>query len=79
MEDIRMEYIIAIIALHVVFAIFTGRLAHHKGFDEGRWFAAGFFFSLVGLITAAGLPDYSTEQDKDEYRKRLALISKGVS
>jgi hypothetical protein len=46
------------------------KLAERKGFhhNTGLWAVAGFLFGPVGLIAAAGLPDYSTEADKEKYR-----------
>jgi len=40
----------------IICGAFTSNLAKKKGYSEGIWFAAGFFFSIIGLIAAVGLP-----------------------
>jgi hypothetical protein len=40
----------------IVCGLFAGYLADKKGYSFWTWFTAGFFFSIIGLITAAGLP-----------------------
>ena len=41
----------------VVCASFTARVAHAKGYSAGNWFAGGFFFGVIALLAAIGLPD----------------------
>ncbi len=52
-------YLVIVVSLFVqgvVFGIFASVVAERKGYSQGNWFLAGFFFSLVGVIAAAGLP-----------------------
>lgn len=41
----------------VVCAAVAGDLATKKGYEAGGYSALGFFFSIIGVIAAAGLPD----------------------
>lgn len=45
---------------------FTGYLAAKKGYYYSVWFFLGFFFSLIALIVAAGLPMKTYTQVKDK-------------
>lgn len=49
---------------------FTGYLASKKGYSYSVWFFLGFFFSLIALIVAAGLPIKTDLNVKD---KNLSL------
>ena len=71
----------------------SGRLADLKGYDKTNWMLAGFFFGILGLIAAAGLPtnhdrtsddeDYSTYEkatdphDDSEVRDLIDKLAKG--
>jgi hypothetical protein len=35
---------------------FASNLADQKGYSAIHWFLAGFFFNIIALIAAAGLP-----------------------
>src|SRR5262245_9176582 len=41
--------------------LFTARVASAKGYDPRPWFFGGFFFSILGLLAAVGLPDRAAE------------------
>jgi len=53
----------------VVCGCLSFSLAKKKGHDAGAWFACGFFFGILGLIAAAGLPTVRAVEGSDE-RKR---------
>ena len=40
----------------IVCAALAAKLAKEKGYSTGAWGAYGFFFGILGLIAAAGLP-----------------------
>jgi hypothetical protein len=50
------QFVVAVAVIGVVFGAYTGVVAQEKGYSGGAWFAGGFFFSIVALIAAAGLP-----------------------
>ena len=41
----------------IIFGAFCGTVASLKGHEKTTWFFAGFFFNIVGLLAAIGLPD----------------------
>ncbi|MDO8587373.1 MAG: zinc ribbon domain-containing protein [Armatimonadota bacterium] len=50
-------WIIGIIIIDaIVCAGLSGYVADRKGYSNGGWAACGFFFGILGLIAAAGLP-----------------------
>ena len=55
-----MENIFALLSCYGAMGIVCGALAGHiareKGYSYTGWFACGFFFNILGLIAAAGLP-----------------------
>lgn len=56
-----MEVFWIVVLYGVVCGTFTSRVACEKGYSgEWRWFWAGFFFGLIALIAACGLPDIET-------------------
>jgi hypothetical protein len=50
--------------------ILASNLAEHKGHSGGAWFASGFFFGILGLIAAAGLPSKQTQQSASVLLKK---------
>jgi F0F1-type ATP synthase assembly protein I len=49
------QFVVAAVIIGLVFGLLTGKVASSKGHDSNNWFYIGFFFSIVGLIAAAGL------------------------
>lgn len=49
-------FIIIGILQAIICAALASNLAEKKGYSSGAWGACGFFFSIIGLIAAAGLP-----------------------
>jgi hypothetical protein len=46
-----------LIALYsIICGVFCMTLAENKGYGVGVWFLSGFFFGILALIAAAGLP-----------------------
>jgi hypothetical protein len=39
-----------------VFAAFTSKVAREKGYGNTAWVFGGYFFSIVALLAAVGLP-----------------------
>ena len=56
------------IFLGVIFALFCSSIAREKGYGEFAWAVIGFFFSFIGLIAIAGMPDLVSRK----YLRRLA-------
>lgn len=51
------ELIVIGIGLYVVAcASYTGVIAKLKGYDPTAWAIGGFFFGVIALLAAAGLP-----------------------
>lgn len=69
-----------IIILIVVHTVVVGGLCAHLGRkkslggDGGAWFFAGMFFSVLGLIAAAGLPDEHTAEQNRLLKKQNKLL-----
>jgi hypothetical protein len=40
----------------VVCGAFSAFVAGEKNYNEASWFFGGFFFGVIGLVAAAGLP-----------------------
>ena len=54
-----MGIFIVLIAQAILCACLAGVVAKEKGHPEpSTWAIAGFFFSVIGLLAAVGLPDY---------------------
>jgi RNA polymerase subunit RPABC4/transcription elongation factor Spt4 len=51
-----MSIVIALIIDALVCSVLAANLAEKKGYSSGAWGACGFFFGILGLIAAAGLP-----------------------
>lgn len=56
-------------AIEVVLGLLAQIIAERKGHSR-RWFWAGFFFSLIGVIWAAGMPD-------EKLRKKVKQLGEG--
>jgi len=60
--------------LLILQALISGGLAafvaDKKGYKAGSWFACGFFFGILGLIAAAGLPGKKLEDRNEVFRKK---------
>ena len=41
----------------IIVGLFTAEVAEEKGYGRWGWLALGFFFSIIALIAACGLPD----------------------
>lgn len=77
------------LVLMVACGIYCATVASRKGYNAGAWFAGGFFFSILALIAAAGIPmakdavKQSREEEDDlaprddettaQYHERLQL------
>ena len=57
MESSSVGVLVLFVILGVLTGVFAGQVADSKGHSFGAWFAAGFFFSVVGLLAAVGLGD----------------------
>lgn len=53
---IQQTIILALVIDAIASGCLSYSLAKKKGHDAGAWFACGFFFGILGLIAAAGLP-----------------------
>jgi len=51
-------------------------LAHNKGYNTWRWFACGVLFNILGLISAAGLPDRVLRNQLREVSENKSWASK---
>ena len=69
-----MILILLLVGQGIVCGGFATGLAAKKGYPLGPYFAAGFFFSVLGLILAAGLPPsrLRAERDLKELHSELA-------
>lgn len=45
----------ALVVAGVVCGLLAGKVAETKGHNHSHWFFIGFFFSIIGLIAAAGI------------------------
>jgi hypothetical protein len=55
--------IAGIVMSSYVFAAFTETVAEEKGYKASNWFWGGFFFTIIALIAAVGLPVKTGKQD----------------
>lgn len=55
--------VIGILVYSIACGTYAGIVANAKGWDQGGWFFAGFFFGIIGLIGAAGMPTRSKIQE----------------
>lgn len=66
MTELSLTFWLILVLQAIICGIFSSILASLKGYGGGNWFAAGFFFSIFGLIASAGLPlkkDITTTPD----------------
>ncbi len=68
-----MSLFLGIIFFAIPCGALTATVAGNKGWNGTKCFWAGFFFSLLALIAAAGLPD-----KKQTRYLRLLLEAKGI-
>ncbi len=65
-----MGYVILIVILQaIICAALASNLAEKKGYSSGAWGVCGFFFGILGLIAAAGLPSRG-----DLYQRGTILV-----
>lgn len=59
MDDVKLRiiFILWMFMVCIVSGAFTSTVAAQKGYDRIAWFIGGFFFSLIALLAAIGLPD----------------------
>lgn len=65
-------FVIAIFG--IIFGAFSATIADNKGYKQGNWAAAGFFFGPIGFLASIGLPDL-----KQRKYMRLLLEHYGVA
>ena len=65
-SDNTAVYVVLLLASMVICGSLSSHLAKKKGQNAGAWFACGFFFSIFGLIAAAGLPMKTSDVSLDE-------------
>lgn len=53
---VELLIVLAILAIPLLFAWLTGRLAADKGYSFGTFFVIGLFGGVIGLVVAAVLP-----------------------
>lgn len=63
-----------IVIFGIIFGAFNSTIANNKGYNQGNWAAAGFFFGPIGFLACLGLPDL-----KQRKYLRLLLEHYGVS
>ena len=52
-----MAIFFALVILWFASALYSGEVAHQKGYKGAAWAIGGFFFGFFALVAAAGLPD----------------------
>ena len=62
-------YFLVVLLYACVCGAFTSRVAREKGYS-GSWYWAGFWFGLVALIAACGLPDRQEEGRQTEATRK---------
>jgi hypothetical protein len=72
-NGVTIEVVLLVLAVAIVCCCLAARLAKRKGFDPATWGFAGLLFGPLGLLAAVGLPDYSTQLDRDMYRGRTTI------
>jgi uncharacterized membrane protein YeaQ/YmgE (transglycosylase-associated protein family) len=50
-------FVVILFITGVITGAFASKVAEEKGYGSFTWFILGFFFSIIALIAAAGLPD----------------------
>ena len=68
-----MIYFVVAVIWGLVFGGFCSYLAKEKNRDGGNWFALGFFFSLIALITIAALPAKAKETPLQKITKNMKI------
>ncbi|MEX0716899.1 MAG: DUF4339 domain-containing protein [Planctomycetaceae bacterium] len=61
-----MEFVV----LWIICGAIAAAIAHHKGRSAIGWFFMGFFFSLIGIVIVAVLPNVREEQERQRYLDR---------
>ena len=70
MDIIVWGWAIAAFVYAVICGGLSADLADKKGYSVGAYFAIGFFFGVLGLIAAAGLPSSRLQQERDSHELR---------
>jgi len=70
-------WIVFIIVWCLICPILSASIASKKGYSGGGWFAISFFFGIIGLIAATGLPDRKI-QDSLERITQILLQSQTI-
>ena len=58
--------LVIVIAQGFVFGIASGFIAKTKNRDPGGYFALGFFFGIIGLLVAIGVPKLEERENESE-------------
>ncbi len=66
---------VILIVQAIICAALSSHLAQQKGYQTTPWGFIGFFFGIIGLIAAAGLPLKSASEDKQLERECPDCIS----
>jgi hypothetical protein len=65
-----MDIFLVLLVSGIITGAFASTVAKSKNLDGSTWFMAGFFFSLLGVIAAAGMaaktPEQKAAEDKAE-------------
>ena len=56
--------------------LYSGQVAHQKGYSGASWGFGGFFFGFIALIAAAGLPDKKLRKYFQQIKLRTEASSK---
>ena len=67
--------LLLLVFIGVAFAIPSGILASKKGYSYAAFAALGFFFTLIGLIVAAVIPDKNSEMLRKDASAAEALTN----
>lgn len=72
MDIIIWGWVLGVFVYALICGGLSADLAEKKGYGVGSYFAVGFFFGILGLIAAAGLPPsrLQAERDSRDYEKQ---------
>jgi hypothetical protein len=73
-----MDIFLVLLVSGIIIGAFASTVAKSKNLDGSTWFMAGLFFSLLGVIAAAGMaaktPEQKAAEDKAE-KERIAAYN----